>query len=347
LIQNKMVLRPATKAGSWYLDDPEDLRIDLNKNLAKVPETIDGSSLPIPGARVIIAPHAGYKFSGPCAAWAYSCLDLSRAKRVFVLGPSHCYGLGACAVSGFSEYATPFGNLTVDVDTVKKIQEEGDMERIPKRYELQEHSLEMHIPYLYLMCERAFDNEDDFPQIVPILIGSHGLEGEKEVGHILAPYLKDPTNAFIISSDFCHWGDLQFSYSPYSPDRNINGLTSLTRFDSKPNGEPIHETIRAVDEAAMDAVKSGNHAAFVQNLRLTGNTVCGRHPIGVTMAAMELCTRETSLSQSTKTSEDDETQSGSQEMGIPRFSIIKYDRSNLVEHPADMSVSYVSAYAVM
>ncbi|KAI9171814.1 memo-like protein [Paramyrothecium foliicola] len=342
-----MVTRAASHANSWYTGNPKHLRVILDEYLSRVPDTIDRSSLPIPGARIIIAPHAGYDYSGPCAAWAYSCLDLSRAKRVFVLGPSHKYYLDASAVSVYTEYATPFGNLTVDTETIQKIKEEGEMEDIPRKYEFDEHSLEMHMPYLYLMCERQLESEDNFPQIVPMLIGSLGLEEEQQVGHILAPYLKDPENAFIISSDFCHWGDRSFSYTPYSPDGNINSLKSLSRLDPIPKGEPIHETIRLVDEAAMDAVKSGSHVAFVRNLRLTKNTVCGRHPIGVAMAAMELCTRETPQESSAEAGEEGDASDESEDTAKPRFSIIKYDRSNLVERPGDFSVSYVSAYAVL
>lgn len=221
------------------------------------------------------------------------------------------------------------------------------MEVIPKKYELEEHSLEMHLPYLYKMCGRFFESEDKFPQIVPMLVGNHGLEGEQEVGHVLAPYLKDPDNAFIISSDFCHWGDRSFSYTPYSSDLNINRLKSLSQYDAVPQGAPIHETIRMIDEAAMDAVKSGSHAAFVRNLRLTKNTVCGRHPIGVAMAAMEVYARELARDPSVPAKDEAEASDDSEEAKTPRFSIIQYDRSNLVQKPADFSVSYVSAYAVL
>jgi AmmeMemoRadiSam system protein B len=79
----------------------------------------------------------------------------------------------------------------------------------------------------------------------------------------------------------------------------------------------------------MDGVKSGSHDAFLATLKQTKNTVCGRHPIGVMMAALELLGQEP------------------QYQGKGRFQVIQYDRSNLVQQPNDMSVSYVSAYAVL
>ncbi|KXX74573.1 Protein MEMO1 [Madurella mycetomatis] len=113
----KMGTREASHAGSWYEDDAGELSSQLDKFLDSVPATLDDSGLPIPGARVIIAPHAGYSYSGPCAAWAYKALDLSAAKRVFVLGPSHTYYLRGCALTTFDKYATPFGDLIVDKAT--------------------------------------------------------------------------------------------------------------------------------------------------------------------------------------------------------------------------------------
>ncbi|KAH0529989.1 hypothetical protein TsFJ059_004674 [Trichoderma semiorbis] len=323
-----METRPASKAGSWYKKTPADLVKDLDKYLAKVPETVDGSSLPIPGARIIIAPHAGYDYSGETAAWAYSCLDLSKAKRVFILGPSHTYGLSGCAVTTFSNYATPFGDFVVDRDTIARVKEAGEMQDAPPRYDVAEHSLEMHLPYLYKRCEQTFESPEEFPKVVPIIVGSTGRAAEKDIGRLLLSYLKDEENAFIISSDFCHWGT-RFDYAVYTPEGDIGRLSSLYDHSPKPSGPPIYETIRLVDEAAMEAVNSGSHDAFVDNLRLTGNTVCGRHPIGVAMAALELYAKEL----------DDENKS--------RFKVVKYARSSEVIWPDDSSVSYVSAYAVL
>ncbi|KAJ4271365.1 hypothetical protein NW762_000067 [Fusarium torreyae] len=320
--------RPAAKAGSWYKDESQLLLRELQNYLAAVPESLDGASLPIPGARVIIAPHAGYQFSGPCAAWAYKTLDLSRAKRVIVLGPSHTYYLEGCAATTFDRYATPFGDLKIDQELARELEEAAAMEAMPRRGEINEHSLEMHMPYLYLRCQETFGSPDKFPRIVPVLVGSNNGREEKTLGRALLPYLKDPENAFIISSDFCHWGS-NFSYQVYSPTKSPSDLTNLRKDGPRPSGPPIHETIRAIDEAAMDAVKSGSHDAFLNSLKQTKNTVCGRHPIGVMMAALELLRKETEF----------------QDKG--RFSIIQYDRSNLVEYPDDMSVSYVSAYAVL
>lgn len=76
-----------------------------------------------------------------------------------------------------------------------------------------EHSIEMHLPYV---AKVMADFKDSFT-IVPILVGSLNPDKEAVYGSILAPYLADPQNLFVISSDFCHWGQ-RFRYTFY--DRN-------------------------------------------------------------------------------------------------------------------------------
>ncbi|KAK9802508.1 hypothetical protein SCARD494_00441 [Seiridium cardinale] len=311
--------RPASHADSWYEADPAVLSRDLDEWLAEVPDTLDNQSTPIPGARVVIAPHAGYIYSGPCAAWAYKSLDLSRSKRIFVLGPSHRYYLKGCALTRFAAYATPLGDLVVDKDVTKALRDTGKFSDIrviagsgrkeETNYDVEEHSLEMHLPYIYKRCSQTFSSAAEHPTIIPILVGDNNSAEEKAFGELLAPYLEDPDNAFVISSDFCHWGR-RFGYSPYK------------------KGAPIHEYIKDIDHQAIHAIEGGKHDDFVENLAETGNTVCGRHPIGVTMAALEVLAKDRP------------------DQGKYRFKFVQYDRNDLVNTMNDSSVSYASAYAV-
>ncbi|KAH8682492.1 MEMO1 family [Xylariales sp. PMI_506] len=303
-------IREASHAFSWYDGNPSSLSRELDGYLAKVPGSIDDKTLPIAGAKVIIAPHAGYRYSGPCAAWAYKCLDLSRAKRIFVLGPSHTYYLHGCALTKFAKYATPFGDLTVDEAVTQELRETGKFSDIRSNGDVKEHSLEMHLPYIYKRLTQTFSSESEYPTIIPILVGDNNLGEEAEFGKLLAPYLKDPDNVFVVSSDFCHWGD-HFSYTPSAP------------------GAPIHEHIKDIDQQAMDAVETGIHGNFVSNLASTKNTVCGRHPIGVTMAALEVLAKE------------------NPQEGKNKFKFVQYQRSTLVQDMNDSSVSYASAYALV
>ena len=275
--------------------------------------------------------HAGYSYSGPCAAWAYKSWDVSKAKRVFVLGPSHTYYLRGCALTKFASYETPFGDLAVDEDIIQALRDTGKFSDIPSSHDVSEHSLEMHFPYIYKRLEQTHGADSDktkWPTVVPILVGDNNGAEEKAFGELLLPYFKDPENAFVVSSDFCHWGS-RFSYTSYVPSaERISELTTLSRRSGSSTETPIHEGIKVLDEMAMDAIKTGVHDKFVDNLRVTKNTVCGRHPIGVTMAALEVLAKDA-------------------EEGKGRFKFVQYQRSSLVEHVADSSVSYAAAYAVI
>ena len=194
-----------------------------------------------------------------------------------------------------------------------------------------EHSMEMHLPYIYKMMSLQFKSESEFPTLIPILVGATSPEAEKAYGEILAPYLADSTSVFIVSSDFCHWG-LRFSYTYYLPE-TANTATSgysLKRRDRDPTNPPIYESIARLDKSSMDAVEGGKHKDFVDNIDETGNTVCGRHPIGVIMASIEKLKEQ-----------------GKADVEKGRFKFVRYERNEDVEDVMGSSVSYASAFAIM
>lgn len=198
-----------------------------------------------------------------------------------------------------------------------------------------EHSLEMHLPYTYKVLSLHFPSPDAFPPLIPILVGATTPQAERDYGRILAPYLADPTSIFIISSDFCHWGS-RFRYTYYLPSSAplpADGYSLKSGSSSRqraPTDPPIYDSIERIDRLAMEAIESGSHFRFVQNLSETGNTVCGRHPIGVLMAAIEVLREKGDLGA---------------DGGRSRF--VKYERSSEVTEAGDSSVSYASAFAVV
>ncbi|KAK7079140.1 Protein memo1 [Halocaridina rubra] len=102
-----MSARRATHAGSWYTDSATDLARQLEGWLGQA----DLSHGP---ARAIIAPHAGYQYSGAVGAHAYRQVSPVVVKRVFILGPSHHVRLSGCALSSLTKYRTPLYDLIVD-----------------------------------------------------------------------------------------------------------------------------------------------------------------------------------------------------------------------------------------
>ena len=260
----------------------------------------------------------------PAVLWLIYC-----RKKVFLLGPSHHLYLDNCALSKHTYYSTPMGDLTLDKTTIAALRDTGDFRDLTTSQDAAEHSLEMHLPYIHKILSKSF-KAGDFPPLIPIMVGSTSKSDEEHFGALLAPYLADPSNVFIVSSDFCHWGS-RFNYTYYLPNEAsdpANGV-SLRNGDS-PSDPPIHDSIGQIDQSAMDAIASGSHEKFSMNLRKTNNTVCGRHPIGVIMAAVEVLKNRSKLSK---------------EKGNFRF--IRYERSSEVTEARDSSVSYASAFAVI
>lgn len=140
----------------------------------------------------------------------------------------------------------------------------GHFETMSVSADEDEHSIEMHLPYIAKVME---DFRDQFT-IVPILVGSLTPEREVHYGRLLAPYLADPQSLFVISSDFCHWGQ-RFRYTYY--DRSV--------------GE-IWQSIQKLDKQGMNLIETLNPSAFTEYLKKYGNTICGRHPIGVLLNAV-------------------------------------------------------------
>ncbi|KAL4998842.1 MEMO1 family [Aspergillus recurvatus] len=365
-----MSSRAASHAGSWYSGNRQTLTLQLDQWLERVPDALEGlGSLPVPGARIIIAPHAGYSYSGPCAAYAYKALDLSKAKRIFVLGPSHHHYFASLALPTLTGYHTPLSDepLPLDTELIAKLRAtpaakpNGStiaFENMSRSVDEGEHSIELHLPYIHRLLQLQHPDKEtaEYPPLVPILVGNTSKTTESAFGALLAPYLEDASNAFIVSSDFCHWG-LRFRYTYYVPQAPVPGpklpLSSydlpqpeddemeieskievacaghhLKRRDLIRRGQPlIHESISSFDIATMAAIATGKSERFTDILERTGNTVCGRHPIGVIMAAIEAA--------------------GKQEGGRGKFHFARYERSSDIgEIVEDSSVSYVSAFAV-
>ena len=79
----------------------------------------------------------------------------------------------------------------------------GQFDTMSQGVDEDEHSIEMHLPYVAKVMKAR---KGSFT-IVPVLVGGIKAKQEKEFGKIFSPYLADPENLFVISSDFCHWGE--------------------------------------------------------------------------------------------------------------------------------------------
>lgn len=124
----------------------------------------------------------------------------------------------------------------------------------------------------------------------------------------------------------------RFSYTYYKPSPEAEA-TQLRRSVTRVDGQPIHKSIRALDHQGMDHISlspssnaSTSHDNFAAYLKETKNTICGRHPIGVLLAAAG------------------HLQSNEWKGKAAELKFVRYEQSSAVEKPNDSSVSYASAY---
>ncbi|KAH9258862.1 AmmeMemoRadiSam system protein B [Batrachochytrium salamandrivorans] len=251
--------RRAAHAGTWYESNPDKLGQELDGYL----------SCAGPPAKAIIAPHAGYRYSGRTAGACYSrfkSLPPGSVKVVYILGPLHHFRSEVGLLSLATTLETPLGELQVDSREQSWLLAElpGLFKAWPSlAHEEQEHSLEMHLP----LVARVFGLG---VKVVPIGLGRMSSQLQLEMGQVIAQrVLVNPQAVVVVSSDFCHWGP-RFRYQ-FRVDTTV----------------PIHQSVAELDRRAMDLIRAKDFVGFQAYLRETGNTICGQRPIAVLLAAVE------------------------------------------------------------
>jgi AmmeMemoRadiSam system protein B len=185
------IRRPAV-AGRFYPSDPAELEQLVQAQLREVDRFADE---PVPKA--LVAPHAGYIYSGPVAASACARLApaAQRIQRVVLLGPSHHVPFEGLATSTAEAFATPLGLVPIDRDALEAL---GDL---PQVHELdaahaQEHSLEVHLPFLQVVLGEF--------SVVPLVVG---VATSEEVAEVIDRLWGGDETVIVVSSDLSHYYD--------------------------------------------------------------------------------------------------------------------------------------------
>ena len=195
-------VKPANVAGTFYSDDGEALRREVDACLGRVQ-----TGGPVPKA--LIAPHAGYCYSGPVAASAYARLKprAHEIRRIVLLGPVHYHPVRGVAVSGAESFETPLGAVPVDVASVRRVLDLAFVNRCDPAFE-REHSLEVHLPFLLRVLPRF--------TLVPLLVGD---ASPAEIDALLEVLWGGPETGIVVSSDLSHFLD-------YDSARRLDAKTS-------------------------------------------------------------------------------------------------------------------------
>jgi hypothetical protein len=195
--------RPAAVAGRFYPASSHALDRMVNEFLsqAQAGSTAD--------PKAVIAPHAGYIYSGPIAGSSLRPWVEASAKinRIILIGPSHFVYFDGLALPSDTKFATPFGDVSVDMESVKRLRELPQVQVFDPAHE-QEHCLEVELPFLQRTLK-------DF-QIVPLVVGE---ASDDEVCEVLELLWGGPETRFVISSDLSH-------YHSYEAARRLDRATA-------------------------------------------------------------------------------------------------------------------------
>lgn len=241
-------VRPFLNTGPWYPADPVRLGQMLDGFFKVVPQPENAAPV-----RGIIAPHAGFEYSGRCAARAYRSLSLAQGiRRVILLGVSHRSGFYGACVADYTAYATPLGQVPVDVGVCRALAAKK-LFRSDRDTMLFEHSLENQLPFL----QKALGGSGY--KIIPVIFGALKKKDFAVMAETIAPYI-DSRTLVVASSDLTHYGE-NYSYTPFRRELRDN----LTKLD-----QGFIQTILKLD--------FDRYYAYHEK---TGITACGFVPIGI------------------------------------------------------------------
>lgn len=284
------VREPMAALKGWYPTNPRRLSQDVDRYLSVSPDTLAVSQCAATslvqkaaGSEVlaIIAPHAGYEFSGPVAGVAFASAlgDSGRlaprtdVQRVLVLGVPHFLDTTQCLVSPFSDCRVPGGVVPYDTEAAARLlqwsaqnREAGQsdqslFELLDQKDDEAEHSVEMELPFVARCFPRA--------RVLPLLVGELDPVAEDQCARALCDVLRDGQRTFVVvSSDMCHLGP---RYAFHAKD-----VTPVS-------------TACSLDAEALRALMTLDPKVFRATLARSGDTVCGRRAIGLLLRLIQVC----------------------------------------------------------
>jgi len=247
--------RPPAVAGMFYPADTNTLSQQVDTMLVQANPAIRVCP------KALIAPHAGYVYSGPVAASAYILLQgMKRISRVVLLGPVHRVPVSGLALPEVDSFSTPLGDIPLDKATMDSI---AHLPQViwSNAAHAQEHSLEVHLPFLQRVLGEF--------RLVPLAVGD---ASSKDVAEVLDLLWGGDETLIVISSDLSH-------YLPYDQAKKVDQITA----DIILAGEwPIHHE-QACGATPINGLLAalGRHALtpHLLDLRNSGDTAGDRQRV--------------------------------------------------------------------
>ena len=212
------VIRKPAVSGSFYPAQRDALERQLALLLS---EAGNASHAEDPTPKAIIAPHAGYAYSGPVAARAFTRLAAARGRisRVVLIGPSHHVAFRGLAVDASDAWETPSGTVTLDTQAIARLRQLPMVGHLDAAHQ-REHALEVHVPFLQHVL-------GDF-RLVPIVAGDAPPDA---VAALFDAVWGGGETLIVVSTDLSHYLD-------YAACRSLDARTAdaIERFDDSAIG---------------------------------------------------------------------------------------------------------------
>jgi MEMO1 family protein len=254
-----MSVRKAAVAGLFYPDEPTTLRAAVAKYIADAGSLAAGKPMP----KAIIAPHAGYQYSGPIAGSSYARIakQAGHIRRVVLIGPPHRVPVDEIAISSASAFTTPLGDVPVDAQSRSKLLTLEQVS-ISDRAHAPEHGLEVHLPFLQTILV-------DF-SIVPLLAGE---ATKQEVGEVIELLWNEADTLVVISSDLSHFLD-------YASAKDLDAQTAASIEALRPEDIDFDQACgRAAINGLLHVAPKLNLRAKTIDLRNSGDTAGPRNEV--------------------------------------------------------------------
>ena len=246
-------VRPPAVAGMFYPESAAVLARTLAQMLAAAPH------LELPSIKAIVAPHAGYIYSGPVAASIYAALAARRTviRRVILLGPTHRVAIDGMALPASRFFSTPLGEIPIDRQAIAEIETLPGVIVNETAHE-NEHALEVQLPFLQSLL-------DDF-SLLPLAVGR---TSPQSVARVIERLWGGDETLIVVSSDLSH-------YLPYDAARRIDAQTAQRIVDLDATVD--HQ--RACGATPLNGLLIAAHAHGLQcrvvDLRNSGDTAGDR-----------------------------------------------------------------------
>lgn len=189
-------VRTSPIAGRWYPADAQHLAAQVDRYMAEARlPAIEGNVIGV------MAPHAGYQYSGPVAAYAFATLRGLQPELAVVISPMHYPYAAPLLTTAHSAYATPLGDIPVDVAALSALDETlrgvlgHGMTRIAND---EEHSLEIELPFLQRVLAGEF-------KLLPVMVRDPSRRTAQALGEALASILSGRRSILVASTDLSHF----------------------------------------------------------------------------------------------------------------------------------------------